>query len=81
MHPPPYSEAFPARPVAHLKKLPVIGGQTSPTITKADLVVELVQDRYPSLLESDPVCDVVWRRERLVKQKSLFSSEMPNEAV
>ena len=72
---------FPARPVTHLKTLPVIDGQTLPTILKADLIVELVQDCYPSLLESDPVCDAVWRRERLVEQKSLFSSEMPNDAV
>jgi len=76
-----FGRLFPARPVTHLKTLPVIDGQTSPTILKADLIVELVQDCYPSLLESDPVCDAVWRRERLVKPKSLFSSEMPNEAV
>ena len=76
-----FGRLFPARPVTHLKTLPVIDGQTSPTILKADLIVELVQDCYPSLLESDPVCDAVWRRERLVEQKSLFSSKMPNEAV
>jgi hypothetical protein len=76
-----FGRLFPARPATHPKKLPVIGGQTSPTIPKAELIVELVQDRYPSLLESDPVCDAVWLRKRVAEQKSLFSSEMPNEAV
>jgi hypothetical protein len=76
-----FGRLFPARPVTHLKKLPVIGGQISPTIPKADLIVELVKDCYPSFLESDPVCDAVWRREWLVEQKSLFSSEMPNDVV
>jgi hypothetical protein len=61
--------------------LPVIDGQISPTIPKAKLIVELVADCYPSFPESDPVCDAVWSRERAAEQKSLFSSEMPNEAV
>jgi hypothetical protein len=76
-----FGRLFPARPVTHLKKLPVVGGQISPTIPKAELIVELVKDCYPSFLESDPVCDAVWLRERVDGQKSLFSSEMPNEAV
>jgi hypothetical protein len=76
-----FRRLFPVRPATHLKKLPVIGGQISPTIPKAELIVELVQDCYPSLLESDPVCDAVWLRKRVAEQKSLFSSEMPNEAV
>jgi hypothetical protein len=76
-----FGRLFPARPATHLKKLPVISGQTSPTIPKAELIVELVKDRYPSFLESDPVCDAVWLRGRVDEQKSLFSSEMPNEAV
>jgi len=76
-----FRRLFPARPATLLKKLPVIGGQISPTIPKAELIVELVQDCYPSLLESDPVCDAVWLRKRVAEQKSLFSSEMPNEAV
>ena len=76
-----FRRLFPVRPATHLKKLPVIGGQISPTIPKADLIVELVQDCYPSLLESDPVRDAVWLRKRVAEQKSLFSSEMPNEAV
>jgi hypothetical protein len=76
-----FRRLFPVRPATYLKKLPVIGGQISPTIPKAELILELVQDCYPSLLESDPVCDAVWFRERMAEQKSLFSSEMPNEAV
>ncbi len=76
-----FGRLFPARPAAHLRKLPVIDGQISPTIPKAELIVELVEDCYPSFLESDPVCDAVWLRERVHEQKSLFSSEMPDEAV
>ena len=76
-----FGRLFPARPVTHLKKLPVVGGQTPPTLPKAEFSVELVADCYPSFLESDPVCDAVWSRERAAEQKSLFSSEMPNEAV
>ena len=76
-----FGRFFPAQPVTHLKTLPVIGGQTSPTIPKAALIVELAQDCYRSLLESDPVCDAVWLRKRVAEQKSLFSSEMPNDAV
>ena len=76
-----FHRLFPARPDALLKKLPLIGGQTSPTIPKAELIVELVQDCYPSLLESDPVCDAVWLRKRVAEQKPLFSSEMPNDPV
>jgi len=45
------------------------------------LIVQLVKDCYPSHLESDPVCEAVWVRERVHEQKSLFSSEMPDEAV
>jgi hypothetical protein len=59
-----FGRLFPARPVTHQKKLPVVGGQISPIIPKAELIVELVKDCYPSLLESDPVCDAVWLRER-----------------
>lgn len=76
-----FGRLFPARPATLLKKLPVVAGQTSPTIPKAELIVELVQDCYPSLLESDPVCDAVWLRKQVAEQKSLFSSDMPNEAV
>jgi hypothetical protein len=76
-----FRRLFPVRPATRLKKLPEIGGQMSPTIPKAELIVELVQDCHPSLLESDPVCDAVWLRKRVAEQKSLFSSEMPNEAV
>jgi hypothetical protein len=76
-----FRRLFPARPVTHLKNVPMIGGQISPIIPKAELIVELVADCYPSFLESDPVCDAVWFRERLGEQKSLFSSEIPNDAV
>ena len=76
-----FGRLFPVRPPAHSKKLPVVAGQISPTIPKAELIVQLVNDCYPSLLESDPVCDAVWLRKRVAEQKSLFSSEMPNEAV
>ena len=76
-----FRRLFPVRPATYLKKLPVIGGQISPTIPKAELIVELVQDSYPSLLESDPVCDAVWLRKRVAEQKSLFSSDMQNDAV
>ena len=76
-----FGRLFPARPVPHLKKLPVIGGHISPTIPKAELIVELVEDCYPSFLESDPVCDAVWFRVPVDEQKSLYSSEMENDAV
>jgi hypothetical protein len=70
---------FPARPVTHQKKLPVVGGQISPIIPKAELIVELVKDCYPSFLESAPVCEAVWLRERVHEQKSLFSNEVPKK--
>jgi hypothetical protein len=76
-----FRRLFPARPATNLKKLPAIGGQNSPTIPKAELIVELVKDCYPCFLESDPVCDAVWVRRRIPEQKSLFSSEIPHEAV
>jgi hypothetical protein len=76
-----FGRLFPARHVTYLKKLPAIGGQAPPTIPRAELIVELVKDCYPSLLESDPVCDAVWLRRRVAEQKSLFSSEMPTEGV
>jgi hypothetical protein len=72
-----FRQLFPARPVAHLKNVSMIGRQLSPIIPKAELIVELVADCYPSFLESDPVCDAVWFRERLGEPKSLFSSEIP----
>ena len=37
-----FRRLFPVRPATHLKKFPVIGGQISPTIPKAELIVELV---------------------------------------
>jgi len=76
-----FGKLFPSRLAAHLKKLPVIGGQILPTIPKAELIVQLVKDCYPSHLESDPVCGAVWVRKRQDEQKPLFSSEMPDEAV
>jgi hypothetical protein len=76
-----FGQLFPARPAAHLKKFPVIAGQILPTIPKAELIVQLVKDCYPPHLESDPVCEAVWLRERVHEQKSLFSNEVPNEAV
>jgi hypothetical protein len=76
-----FGRLFPARPAARLKKLPLIAGQISSTIPKAELIVQLVKDCYPSHLESDPVCEAVWLRELVDEQRPLFSSEMPNEAV
>lgn len=75
-----FRRLFP-RPVTHLKNVPAISGQISPIIPRAELTVELIVDCYPSFLESDPVCDAVWFRERLGEQKSLFSSEVPNDAI
>jgi|SRR5580704_2651483 hypothetical protein len=76
-----FARLFPSRPAAQLKKLPVIGAQTPPIIPTAELILQLVKDCYPSHLGSDPVCGAVWLRGRGHEQKSLFSSEMPDEAV
>jgi hypothetical protein len=76
-----FRRLFPSRSAAQLKKLPVVGGQVPPIIPTAELILQLVNDCYPSHLGSDPVCGAVWLRGRAHEQKSLFSSEMPDEAV
>jgi hypothetical protein len=76
-----FGRLFPSRPTAQLKASPAIGGQVPPIIPTAELILQLVKDCYPSHLGSDPVCGAVWSRGRGHEQKSLFSSEMPGEAV
>jgi len=76
-----FGRLFPSRPAAQLKKLPVVAGQVPSIIPTAELILQLVEDCYPSHLGSDPVCSAVWSRGQRPEQKSFFSSEMPDEAV
>jgi hypothetical protein len=76
-----FQKLFPTNTAAQTKNWTVAHGDVEPLIPQAGLTFELMKDRYPSFLGSDPVCHAVWYQQRCSEQKSLFSTEMTNETV
>jgi len=76
-----FRKLFPTATIAHTKNWMFAHGEIEPLIPRADLTLELMKDRYPSFLDSDPVCHAVWYQQRCAEQKSLFSSEMTSDTV
>ena len=76
-----FKRAFPAMPATNLKILSAIGAQLSAARPRASLVTELIEESYPSFLNSAPVHIAVQDVRRQYFQMPLFSSEAPDDAV
>jgi len=76
-----FKRAFPAMPATNLETPSPIGGQLSAACPRAGLVTELIEEAYPSFLNSDPVHSAVHDVRRQYVQTPLFSSEVQNDAV
>jgi hypothetical protein len=76
-----FKRAFPAMPATNLKLLSAIGAQLSAARPRASLVTELIEESYPSFLNSAPVHIAVQDVRRQYVQTPLFSSEVPDDAV
>jgi hypothetical protein len=76
-----FKRAFPAMPDTNLKIPSPIGGQLLAAPPRAGLVTELIEESYPSFLNSAPVHSAVQDVRRQYVQTPLFSSEVPNDAV
>jgi hypothetical protein len=76
-----FKRAFPAMPATNLKILSAIGVQLSVARPRAGLVTELIEESYPSFLNSGPVHSAVQAARRQYVHTPLFSSEVPDDAV
>jgi hypothetical protein len=76
-----FKGAFPVMPATSLKIPAPIRGQNSLARPRAGLVTELIKESYPLFLNSGPVHGPVQDVRRQYIQKSLFSSEVPNNVV
>jgi hypothetical protein len=76
-----FKRAFPAIPATNCKILAPIGAQLSAARPRAGLVTELIEESYPSFLNSGSVHSAVQSVRRPYIQTPLFSSEVRDDAV